>query len=150
MLSDYETVVTALEAQKPKTLTLEFVQNALLNEEQKKKVQQALSSASINCSAKALENTDTALHADSNQRHGQIEMCKTLKENFIIVIHDSFWVDIALQDLKVNSIQPTIVEIVVVGDNMKPGLQVKLTRERLSQKHRLKSVLLMLEKLCMT
>ena len=32
----YATVVTALEAQKPETLTLEFVQNSLLNEEQKR------------------------------------------------------------------------------------------------------------------
>lgn len=31
----YATVVTALEAQKPETLTLEFVQNSLLNKEQK-------------------------------------------------------------------------------------------------------------------
>jgi len=57
MPSEYQTVVTKLEAQKPETLTLEFVQNALFNEEQKKKVQQALNSASINCSGKALENT---------------------------------------------------------------------------------------------
>jgi len=32
-------------------------------------MQQALSSTSINCSRRALENTDTALHADSNHRH---------------------------------------------------------------------------------
>jgi len=81
---------------------------------------------------------------------GQIEMCNTLKEDVIIVIHHSIWLDIAPQDLKVNSTQLPIVEIVVVGNNMEPGLQVNLTRECLSQKHRLKSVLLMWEKLCMT
>jgi len=148
--SEYQTVVTALEAEKPGTLTLETVPNALLNEEQKKKVQQALNSASINCSGKALENTNTALHADSHHRPiGQIEMCNTLKEDVIIVIHHNIWLDIAPQELKVNSIQLTIIEIVVVGNNMESGLQVNLTRECLSQKYRLKSVLLMCEKSCM-
>lgn len=38
MQSEYETVAIALETQKPETVTLEFIQSALLNEEQERNV----------------------------------------------------------------------------------------------------------------
>lgn len=62
----YSTVVTALEAQKPETLTLTFVQNALLNEEQKRG-QKVLESPSVG-GGRTSASSDTALHTESNIR----------------------------------------------------------------------------------
>lgn len=56
---------------------------------------------------------------------------------------------VILGDFKIHYLneKSAIIEIVVVGNNMEPGLQVNLTRGCLSQKHRLKNVPLMWEKL---
>lgn len=62
----YSTVVTALEAQKPETLTLEFVQNALLNEEQKRR-QRVPESSGVR-GGRTSASSDTALHAESDIR----------------------------------------------------------------------------------
>lgn len=62
----YSTVVTALEAQKPETLTLEFVQNALLNEEQKQG-KRAPETPGVHI-GRTSASSDTALHVESDIR----------------------------------------------------------------------------------
>ena len=60
----YDTIVTALEA-RGDGLTLEFVQNALLNEEQKKEGEQRLpGKTGVSGSVKHPASSDTALSAD--------------------------------------------------------------------------------------
>lgn len=62
----YATVVTALEAQQPDTLTLEFVQNSLLNEEQKRG--QAVPGQPGGRGGRTPASSDAALHSESERR----------------------------------------------------------------------------------
>ena len=62
----YATVVTALEAQKPETLTLEFVQNSLLNEEQKR--WQRVPGLPGVRGGRTSASSDTALYSESERR----------------------------------------------------------------------------------
>lgn len=67
MPTSYSTVVTALEAQQPETLTLEFVQNALLNEEQKRGGQRGPGIPG-GSSGRTSASSDTALFADRESK----------------------------------------------------------------------------------
>ena len=61
----YATVVTALQAQKPETLTLEFAQNSLLNEEQKQWLR--IPGLPGVCGGRTSASSDTALYFESER-----------------------------------------------------------------------------------